>query len=312
PYAASDDETTSTAATASILVACVNDAPAISDIASPQMTDEEVLVMVAFTISDVDSTLDCSAANLAATSSNTTLMPVSGIAFSGTAPNCTATLTPAANQTGNSTIRITVSDGALDSFDEFVLSVSNVDDPAVLSDDSALVNEDAPATAIDVLANDVDPDSPLQITGVTAPANGTVTVTGGGSGLTYQPDANYCNDGVTTDDFTYDANGQTANVSVTVNCVDDDAEAVADAATVTQNSVGNVINVLANDTSDPDFALAIDSADASSAQGGSVSIDGSQISYTPAAGFCGGTDSFDYTLVGGSSATVTVTVDCLR
>ena len=275
------------------------------------MTDEEVSLMVAFTISDVDSTLACSAANLTATSSNGTLMPVGDIVFGGTAPNCTVTLTPATNQVGNSTIRITVSDGSLDAFDEFVLTVSNVDDPAVLTDDAASLNEDAPATAIDVLGNDSDPDSPLLITGFTAPANGTVIVTGGGTGLTYEPDANYCNDGAPTDDFTYDANGQTASVSVTVSCQNDDAVATDDSDTVTQNSVGNVIDVLANDSADPDFALSIDSVDVNSAQGGALGNDGSQITYTPPAGFCGGTDTFDYTLVGGSSATVTVTVTCL-
>ena len=308
-YQASDGETTS-AATASILVACENDAPTISDIPSPQMTDEEVSLMVAFTINDVDSTLACSAANLAATSSNESLMPVGDIVFGGTAPNCTATLTPATNQVGNSTIRLTVSDGSLDAFDEFVLTVSNVDDPAVLMDDTASLTEDDPATAINVLVNDSDPDSTLQITAVSDPAHGTVVVTGGGTGLTYEPDANYCNDGAPTDDFTYDANGQTATVRVTVFCQNDDAVATDDRTTVTQNSTGNVIDVLTNDTADPDFALSIDDVDTNSAQGGTPGNDGSQITFTPFNGFCG-TDTFDYTLVGGSSATVTVTVNCL-
>ena len=41
---------------------------------------------------------------------------------------------------------------------------------------------------IDVLANDTDPDGgPKSITSVTQPANGTVVITGGGTGLTYEP-----------------------------------------------------------------------------------------------------------------------------
>jgi VCBS repeat-containing protein len=49
-----------------------------------------------------------------------------------------------------------------------------------------------------------------------------VVITGGGTGLTYQPDADYCNGGSPTDDFTYTVNGNdTATVSVTVSCVDD-------------------------------------------------------------------------------------------
>ena len=78
-------------------------------------------------------------------------------------------------------------------------------------------------TAVDVLANDTDVDGgPLQIQSVTQPANGTVVVTGGGTGLTYQPDLNYCNDGSPTDDFTYTLNGGSqATVSVTISCVAD-------------------------------------------------------------------------------------------
>ena len=40
---------------------------------------------------------------------------------------------------------------------------------------------------------------------VTQPANGSVVITGGGTGLTYKPDADDCNDppGTTPDTFTY-------------------------------------------------------------------------------------------------------------
>ena len=47
-----------------------------------------------------------------------------------------------------------------------------------------------------MLANDSDADGdPLVIGSVTQPDGGTVVVTGGGSGLTYEPDPDYCNDG---------------------------------------------------------------------------------------------------------------------
>ncbi len=71
--------------------------------------------------------------------------------------------------------------------------------------DSATVAEDSGATAINVLANDTDPDGgPISITSVTQPANGTVVITGGGTGLTYQPSPDYCNTppGTTLDTFT--------------------------------------------------------------------------------------------------------------
>ncbi len=81
-----------------------------------------------------------------------------------------------------------------------------------------------------------------------------MAITGGGTGLTYQPDADYCNDpgADPSDNFTYTLNGgSTATVAVTVTCVDDDPVAVDDAATVAEDSGATAIDVLANDT-DPD------------------------------------------------------------
>ncbi|MCG8460908.1 MAG: cadherin-like domain-containing protein, partial [Holophagales bacterium] len=91
---------------------------------------------------------------------------------------------------------------------------------------ASTVGEDAPPSAIDVLGNDVDPDGgPISITGVTQPTNGVVAVTGGGTGLTYAPAADFCTDppGTSTDDFTYTLSpgGSSATVRMTVTCVND-------------------------------------------------------------------------------------------
>ena len=86
------------------------------------------------------------------------------------------------------------------------VTVTCVDDAPVAVDDAATVAEDAGATAVAVLANDTDVDGgPKSIASVTQPANGTVVITGGGTGLTYAPNANYCNTppGTTPDTFTY-------------------------------------------------------------------------------------------------------------
>ena len=104
------------------------------------------------------------------------------------------------------------------------VTVTCVDDPPVAVDDAATVTEGAPATAIDVLINDTDIDGgPRSVASVTQPTNGTVVITGGGTGLTYQPSAGYCNNppGTTPDTFTYTLapGSSTATVSVTVTCV---------------------------------------------------------------------------------------------
>jgi hypothetical protein len=92
--------------------------------------------------------------------------------------------------------------------------------------DAKTVNEDAAATPIDVLANDLNPNGDtLTIASASDPANGTVVVAGDNLSLTYQPDADYCNNppGTTLDTFTYtlSPSGSTATVSVTVDCQGD-------------------------------------------------------------------------------------------
>lgn len=89
-------------------------------------------------------------------------------------------------------------------------------------DDVAVVTENAATTAIDVLANDTDPDGGAKsVIAVTQPAHGSVAIAG--SGLTYRPSADYCNDpGGVPDTFTYTLNGGSiGTVAVTVQCVTD-------------------------------------------------------------------------------------------
>ena len=129
-----------------------------------------------------------------------------------------------------------------------------VDDPPTAVNDSATVLEDAAATAVPVLTNDTDVDAgPKSIASVTQPANGTVVITGGGTGLTYQPNPNYCNDppGTTPSTFTYTLNGgSTATVSMTVTCVNDAPVADDETFNGANSAVGNTALVV----NDPDDA----------------------------------------------------------
>jgi len=200
------------------------------------------------------------------------------------------------------------------------VTVTCADDDPVAVDDAATVNEDSGANAIDVLANDTDADGGLlEVQSVTDPANGTAAITGGGAGLSYTPDANYCNDppGTTLDTFSYTLNGgSSATVTVTVTCVDDDPVAVADAATVVEDSGANAIDVLANDTDVDGGTKLVQSVTDPAGGTAAVTGGGTGVSYTPDANYCNdppGTtlDTFTYTLNGGSSTTVTVTVTCV-
>ncbi len=185
------------------------------------------------------------------------------------------------------------------------MTVTPVNDPPVAVADSVGLNEDAAATSIAVLANDTDVDGdPKTITSATQGTNGAVLVTGGGTGLTYRPNADFFG----TDTFTYTLNGgSTATVTVTVNPVDDAPVAVSDSASLTEDSGATPIAVLANDTDIDAGPQAITAV--TQGANGSVLVTGggTGLTYQPNANFVGA-DSFTYTLNGGSSATVNVTV----
>ncbi|MBB5209069.1 cadherin domain-containing protein [Chiayiivirga flava] len=243
-------------------------------------------------------------------------------------PDGTLTYTPAADADGVATVSVQAMDdggsanGGIDTSppQTFTIGITADDDAPVAVADTATVSEDSAATAIDVLANDTDIDAgPIAIAAVTQPANGTVVPTGG-TGLTYQPAANYCNapPGTAPDTFTYTLTpgGSSATVSVLVTCVDDAPVAVADAVTVTEDSVATAIDVLANDTDVDAGPIAIASV-TQPANGTVVPTGGTGLTYQPAANYCNappGTapDTFTYTLTpGGSSTTVSVLVTCV-
>jgi hypothetical protein len=195
-------------------------------------------------------------------------------------------------------------------------STLRFDTPPTAVDDDATVAEDAPATTLDVLANDTDPDTPpgpRSIASVTQPAGGTVVITNGGADLTYQPSPNVCNDGAPTDDFTYTLapGGSTATVHVTVTCVDDPPTAVDDAAAVDQDSAATDIQVLFNDLDGDGGPMSVSTV--GDPTNGTTTNQTTHVTYQPDAGYCNDgnpTDDFTYTLNGGSTATVRVTVYC--
>jgi hypothetical protein len=182
------------------------------------------------------------------------------------------------------------------------------DAPPVASPDSTKLVEDAAATTVSVLANDIDEDGGLKrIESATQGNHGTVALVDGGGALSYRPAADYCG----RDSFVYTLNGgSSANVSATVQCVDDRPEGVADSVHLTEDDPATAIDVLANDT-DVDGGP-MDIASSGNGAHGTVVVtgDGTGLTYRPAADYCG-RDSFVYTLNGGSTATVSATVQCV-
>ena len=216
-------------ATVSVTVTCGDDAPtAVDDTAT--VGEDSAAGAIAVLANDTDT--DGGAMTIASASdpANGTVVLTGRLGGRAHGPDLPAGCrTSAARRRTRSRTRSTAARPATVS-----VTVTCVDDPPTAVDDSATVGEDSAASAIDVLANDTDTDGgPTSVASVTQPANGTVVITGGGSGLTYQPAPNYCG----ADSFTYTLNGgDSANVSVTVTCVDDAPMAVNDSKTVAEDA----------------------------------------------------------------------------
>ena len=214
------------------------------------------------------------------------------------------------HRSATTTIRFSNEAGAATGFylDNIEISAITANLPPVAVDDAGSTLEDT-AVAVDVLANDSDPDlDSLVVDSVTQGTNGSVA--NNGSDVMYTPNLDWFG----TDTFTYtvtDGNGgfDTATVTVTVTAVNDDPPVAVDDADSTPEDIPVTVDVLAND-SDPDLdLLTVDSVTQGS--NGSVVNNRSDLTYTPNLDWSG-TDTFTYTVTDGnagfSTAQVTVTV----
>jgi hypothetical protein len=228
-----------------------------------------------------------------------------------TASDCTYTPDPDFNGADSFTYRIADVIGSTDTA-TVTVAVTPVNDDPTATDDTATVEQGSAGNELDVLANDGDVDGDtLQVTAVGDPANGSAAVASGGGSVVYTPDPGFNG----ADSFTYmvsDGNGGSATASISVDVSPNTPpDAVDDTATVDEDSTGNSIPVLANDTDADGDALMV--ASATTPANGTVSVfgDGTGLAYTPNPNFNGG-DTFAYTISDGrggtDTATATITV----
>jgi len=214
---------TSAAQTFTITVNAVNDAPTFTKGADQTVNEDagaQTVAGWATAINDGDPELAQTLTFNVTGNTNPGLFSVAPVV----AANGTLTYTPAANANGSATITLTLSDNGggtnTSAPQTFVINVTPVNDPSTAVNDNTTVFEDSGANTINVRGNDSDVDGTVDlIQSVTQPANGVVVITNGGNDLTYQPNTEYCNGGVPTDNFTYTLTStSTATVSVTVTC----------------------------------------------------------------------------------------------
>jgi len=181
-------------------------------------------------------------------------------------------------------------------------------------------NEDTTNNVLNVLANDVSLTSAtLTVASVGTPASGgTATISPDGKQIRYTPPANYFGE----DTFTYQATdgNDTVQATVTVQVfpVNDNPTGVNDTLNVPEDSINNVLDVLANDLITPDANETLEVVSIGPTSNGGVATRGSSgthILYTPPVNFVG-SETFTYTLRdnngGTSQATVTVTTQAVN
>ena len=181
--------------TALVVLSVINNPPnAVDDVAT---TDEDtpVDIFVIGNDSDAEGPLNTSSVTVynGPANGSTTVNPVTG----------EVTYTPDPEFSGIDSFQYVVCDQATPALCDSALvtvTVVDVNDPPVASDDAASTNEDTPIT-IDLTANDTDPDGSIDdasTAAVTPPVNGTLVFNGDGT-VDYTPDPDF----VGTDVFTY-------------------------------------------------------------------------------------------------------------
>ncbi len=189
----------------------VNDLPTITDIGNQSINEDSATASLSFKVSDAETPLGSLV--VSATSSNPSLVPLSGVVFSGTAAARSVVVTPAANQFGVATITIFVTDtNNGTASDSFVLTVQPVNDVPTLN----------PISPITIL-EDAGPQV-VQLSGISGGAanetnNLTITVTSSNPGLIPSPGV-FTHRSGSTNSFTFspaaNSNG-VATLTVTVN-----------------------------------------------------------------------------------------------
>jgi type VI protein secretion system component Hcp len=155
----------------------VNDAPTIPDIPQ-QSAAPGVPTTIGFAVSDPDTPAE--SVELFASSANTTLVPPQNMILGTAGGMRTLTITPADGQTGQTTISIRASDGALETTNSFLLTVSeqptNQPPAFIVSDPSEIVVIAGRSAGINRLQLS-DPDAGTNaVTLVMEAVNGTINV----------------------------------------------------------------------------------------------------------------------------------------
>ncbi|MCT7951874.1 tandem-95 repeat protein, partial [Ancylothrix sp. C2] len=285
-----NDGIASSQQTFDITVTPDNDAPTI-DIIGNQITEEDNIRSIPITLDDIDT--DVNTLTVTATSGNQTLLPDGNITFNGAGASRNLVLQPAADQSGNTTITVTVSDGANTNQHTFDFTVTPINDaPQISIIPAQTVDEDGVLT-INFTVTDGDSEGPFNLSSISSdqtliPDENIVINDLGGNNYsaTITPAPNQSGMGAVAIDIDDGIDFNSQGFNITVNAVNDAAAitTTATALSYTQNAAATVI--------DADITVIdVDSANLSSA---TVSI---------SSGFVAGEDVLAFTNTANITAT---------
>jgi subtilisin-like proprotein convertase family protein len=201
-----NDQFAGGASTAASRIIQVGASPQISKPTNQTINEGTSTAALAVTLSDADN----DALTLTATSSNTSIIPASGVTLGGSGNNRTIMLTPASEVNGGPvTITLSVNDGFMTVTDSFTVTVTPVNDPPVAVDGRYFSKTTDSSFEIPLASLAYDPDLPG-----TALTNFSMSVGGGislSSGIYKFTPSFFTTPGVKQFIYSVTSQGQTTN-----------------------------------------------------------------------------------------------------
>ena len=279
-YSATDGKvTTPVTATQTVTVTAVNDAPTITAAAVAAIAEDSATgATFTVTTADVDTGSTITTSATVPSTQGTVTKNADG----------SFTFVPAANFNGTATVVVTASDGTASTPTNVPITVTPVNDPAVLAPLVATTAEDTALNLSDVITvTDIDGSAAAVTVALPPdPAHGTITITAGD--VIYTPDANYQG----TDSVTFtltDDGGATSTYTVVITVTPGNQNPVFNATAVSITTPGNQAfsASLANTAIDPDNDPLTYGLESQASNGVAVVNANGTYTYTPNSGFSG-------------------------
>jgi hypothetical protein len=288
---ASDGALTASDTFSVTVTASADTAPTIAAISDQATSEDTVEGPLAVTVGDAETA--AGSLTVSATSSNTGVVPNSGLVLGGSGANRTLTLTPAANQGGSSTITVTVGDGTTTTSETFVQTVTAVNDtPTIGAVSDRSTTEGNPVGPISFTVGDVETSA------------GSLTVSGSSSNTTLVPNANVDlgGSGSSRTVTVTPADGQTGSATITLTVGDGTASAT-ETFVLTVTAGGEAPTGVFVATNGTGSGTLTNPASLTAALNGSVSVAAGQTVWLRGGTYTG---RFTTNLNGTSSARITV------